>query len=177
MVIVATIFFVLTITADRGAKILFPVTKSVPHTAYLVTNGAPQNGDFVHVRITQAALEQTRAIIAKRSPLARAPIALNPSFDLPETWIKQLAASGGDNVCILGSGLYINGFFRAASYRYSSTGDRLPDAKICRDLKETEIFVIGTHQHSFDSRNFGPLPRENLISKLKPLNQFWETED
>ena len=38
--------------------------------------------------------------------------------------------------------------------------------KIIKEIKDDKIFVIGTHNNSIDSRNFGYINKKDIIGKV-----------
>ena len=77
--------------------------------------------------------------------------------------LKPVRAIKGSFVCRFGRYVFIDGNMVARA-KYLDTNHRmLPVWKGCRTLKSDEIFVLGQHRDSFDSRYFGPVNR----------TQFW----
>ena len=84
--------------------------------------------------------------------------------------VKKVAAVGGDRVRIEGTELWINEvhadrLWLAKSLPGREVGDFDRDAV----LGESDVFLMGTTQESFDSRYWGPVNREAIIGHAIPL--------
>jgi conjugative transfer signal peptidase TraF len=134
-----------------GKRIYIPATRSVPMDLYWAAEGEARVGDFVLVRVPRAAEDIARA----RDYYTGAPL-----------WIKQVAGSDGDHVCIAGGQLLINGSERGSVHDTDRQGRPLPTLSICRSLRADELFVMGTDGRSFDSRYFGPVQRASIVTRL-----------
>jgi conjugative transfer signal peptidase TraF len=87
----------------------------------------------------------------------------------PIPFVKEIAAAAGDTVCRQGRTISLGGVAFAQAMDADAEGRPLPDWEGCRLLKKNEVFVLGGHAGSFDSRYFGPLPRAAIITTLVPL--------
>jgi type IV secretory pathway protease TraF len=77
--------------------------------------------------------------------------------------LKPVRAIERSVVCRVGRYIFIDGKL-AAKAKYLDTMHRmLPVWKGCRTLKFDEIFVLGLHRDSFDSRYFGPINRTQVL--------------
>jgi type IV secretory pathway protease TraF len=82
---------------------------------------------------------------------------LAPHLPETETWMKQLVGQEGHSVCLAGDDVSVQGVViahRPLLARYPMLG-----IEGCWTLKSDEIFVLGTHAHSYDSRYGGPWTR------------------
>jgi conjugative transfer signal peptidase TraF len=77
--------------------------------------------------------------------------------------LKPVRAINGSFVCRFGRYVFIDGKL-VAKAKYFDTGHRaLPVWKGCRAIKYDEIFVLGMHRDSFDSRYFGQINRTQVL--------------
>ena len=125
------------------------LTPSVPIGLYLRYPAAPQKGNFVLVRPPI----HVRQLARGRGYLR-----------VGRLMLKFVAAGPGDAVCRLGSRVWTPGHGWLWASRTDASNRRLPRWHGCRRLRATELFVIGTHSASFDSRYFGPVDRESVLS-------------
>lgn len=86
--------------------------------------------------------------------------------------IKQIAAMPGDTVCRANRKIGRKGRVIAVALARDHDGRALPDWKGCIRLAAGKFFVINTPPHSFDSRYFGPVGRDQIIEELVPLWTF-----
>ncbi len=76
--------------------------------------------------------------------------------------IKRVAGLSGDLVCRKGSVVTINK--RTVSAASSDRqGNPLPAWNGCRTLSTNEVFLLGDHPASFDTRYFGPVAKGELV--------------
>ncbi len=75
----------------------------------------------------------------------------------------------GDRVCRCGRAVWINSHIRVWARRNDAFDRALPVWFGCRELRGDELFVLGTHPASFDSRYFGPIVRPDVIVVASPL--------
>ena len=85
---------------------------------------------------------------------------------------KLVMALPGDTVVVALSGLAVNG----ATVKWSRPLDHdrdgrpLPRLSIGRSLVDARsIWLIGSSSYSFDSRYFGPIPRSNVLVRVRPF--------
>jgi type IV secretory pathway protease TraF len=82
--------------------------------------------------------------------------------------IKRVAGLSGDVICRHGIEVTINGqTIRAA--RRDTSGILLPYWSGCHVLLPNEVFLLGDHASSFDSRYFGPVTKAELSGTYKAL--------
>ncbi len=82
--------------------------------------------------------------------------------------VKILAATGGDRVSVRTDGLWVNGF-PFAQWTYRQDPRRPLELPKSYQLAPEEIWVHGNHPRSWDSRHFGPIPRDHRTSRARPL--------
>lgn len=62
---------------------------------------------------------------------------------------------------------YCNGTLIGCSFKYTSQGH--PLVSYTKSGVLDGYFVVGTHRRSYDSKYFGPIKKDHIIAKLKPL--------
>jgi type IV secretory pathway protease TraF len=77
-----------------------------------------------------------------------------PGWQVGTPLLKRVAAIAGDTVCGEGATFVINPPWPAQG---------------CRLVQPGELVVIGTHPHSFDSRQAGPIDVRRIQATLTPL--------
>jgi type IV secretory pathway protease TraF len=86
--------------------------------------------------------------------------------------LKIVAASTGDVICRLGAGVWTGRHSGVWALRTDALGRPLPNWRGCRRLRANELFVLGTHSGSFDSRYFGPINRQAVLTAVRPMLEF-----
>lgn len=85
-------------------------------------------------------------------------------------FIKPIIAIEGDHVDAGGDVLLINGTVMGAILETDSAANTLPRWRESRVLQEGELFVFSDyHPASFDSRYYGPIKRDQVLSTRKLL--------
>lgn len=82
--------------------------------------------------------------------------------------IKRVAGLSGDVMCRDGIEVTINAQTVQAARR-DSGGNLLPYWSGCHVLLPNEVFLLGDHVSSFDSRYFGPVTKAELSGTYKAL--------
>lgn len=83
--------------------------------------------------------------------------------------LKRIAARTGDDVCVLGSRIFVNGDPVAARLRHDRAGRPLPWWEGCERLGRGRLLLLMDRPDSFDGRYFGPVGRDAIIGKATPL--------
>ena len=132
------------------------ISNSMPKGLYLTTPINTPKKDSTVLFYTSAATEQLmkqRQWITYKTPI-----------------MKKVAAVPGDLACIEDHHLLINNQYYSSIATIDSKKRPLPQLAFCRTLKNNEYFLISNYsEKSFDSRYFGPIPREKIIAKATPL--------
>jgi conjugative transfer signal peptidase TraF len=84
--------------------------------------------------------------------------------------LKEIGAVDHQFVCLRDGIVSIDGVPAAQTRQRDGVGRELTSWNECRALADNELFLLGRHSDaSFDSRYFGPIPREAVIGKATPL--------
>ena len=128
--------------------VVWNASNSVPIGWYFVSKRQPNLGEVAVIRPPEwvEIYASARGYLPLQTPL-----------------LKPVRAIKGSIVCRFGRYVLIDGKL-VAKAKYLDTNHRmLPVWKGCRTLKSDEIFVLGTHRDSFDSRYFGPVNRTQVL--------------
>lgn len=84
--------------------------------------------------------------------------------------VKRVAAVAGDEVCALGSDLFINGKWVAARREFDAAGRPMPSWLGCHVVRDGAVFLLMADQSaSFDGRYFGITARGEIIGRAHLL--------
>ena len=83
--------------------------------------------------------------------------------------MKPVVAVPGDHVCTDKREVIVNGTSYGAIRKADSAGRPLPWFRFCGTVTEEVIFTFTRDDRSFDSRHYGPVPREAVIARATPL--------
>jgi conjugative transfer signal peptidase TraF len=133
------------------------LTASVPVGLYVRCVAPPRTGNFVLVRLPMG----LRQFAARRGYLP-----------LHRLLLKIVVAGPGDVVCRLGARVWAGGHSGVWALRTDALGRPLPNWRVCRRLRASELFVLGSHSGSFDSRYFGPINRDSVLGTVRPIISF-----
>ena len=147
----------LLVAAASGPKcpvLVWNRSPSVPIGLYLVLARSPHVGDYIVIRLstTMQALAERRSYIGSNTPL-----------------LKRVAASEGDRVCRRRQAVLVSGQHVVFALGFDRAGKPLPVWQGCHKLQDGQVFVLGTHPESFDSRYFGPINRDQIAGSAIPL--------
>lgn len=136
-------------------RLVWNASASAPVGLYSVEPGAMlEPGDMALARVPQ----RYRRLAASRRYL--------PSNVL---LVKRVAAYAGDEVCALGSQVFINGRWAAERRTADATGRLMPSWTGCLVLRGRQLFLLMDHPSSFDGRYFGPTEGADVIGKATLL--------
>jgi len=88
--------------------------------------------------------------------------------------LKRVSALPGQTVCRTDSTITVDGTQIGEALARDHHGRELPNWQGCRELAESEIFLVNAASDSFDGRYFGPFPSRCVIGRAVPL---WTDED
>jgi conjugative transfer signal peptidase TraF len=83
--------------------------------------------------------------------------------------VKQVAAYAGDEICALGTEIFINGQRVATRRELDAAGRAMPWWTGCRMLRGRQFFLLMDNPSSFDGRYFGPTEGRDVIGKARLL--------
>ena len=152
--------FVLAVSALAVAAIAAkPILDPVPFVIWNASNSVPIGWYFVAKR--QPKLGEIAVI---RPPEWVEIYASSRGYlPLQTRLLKPVRAIKSSIVCRFGRYISIDGKL-VAKAKYLDTNHRmLPVWKGCRTLRSDEIFVLGQHRDSFDSRYFEPINRTQVL--------------
>jgi conjugative transfer signal peptidase TraF len=137
-------------------RIIWNASASVPLGLYIA---APADdivlGGLVLVRLpeTLAAFHAERGYVARGVPLLKHAAALPPQV-----------------VCAEGTAITVDGETVAHRRMADRLGRPLPTWHGCHRLESGEVFLLNPAEpDSLDGRYFGPLPRTNIVARLRPV--------
>lgn len=143
-------------TASMPSCVIYNPSSSAPEGWYSVEDaGQLHVGEhvLVHLPAAAAALAAQRGYLPAGIPL-----------------VKHIAARAPQHVCVRADAVRIDGR-RVADLRAADAHGRPLFAwRGCRRLAADELFLLSeTSTASFDSRYFGPVTRERVIGRARPL--------
>ena len=130
---------------------------SVPLGIYWIDRMTiPKKGDIVIIDIPESIrqLAYERKYVSKSAKL-----------------LKPLAANGNDEICLTKDQEFkINGESFGYFLDKDADGKKMPKMfSGCEKIRTNEIGVASKKHNSFDSRYFGPVPKESIVGKAKPV--------
>jgi len=140
----------------------------------VVLNSAPLlvwNGSNSVPRGLYAVWPGSSSAVVGQLVLARLPKKVQRFVDkagfLPEGTpvLKYVAAAGGDIVCRDGDMIRINGQNVAIDLKEDRFSVSLPIWSGCYKMNTDDVFLLGAHWLSFDSRYFGVISRRSIIGR------------
>jgi conjugative transfer signal peptidase TraF len=140
-----------------AVRIVYNASDSAPRGLYLVEPASQvRAGNFVVVRLTRnvAALAAHRGYLPAGVPL-----------------IKRVAAVAPQKVCADGGDVRVDGESVARTLDADAAGRLLSAWHGCRELVDTEMFLLSAHPASYDSRYFGPVGGGQVVSLARPLRK------
>jgi type IV secretory pathway protease TraF len=133
---------------DPVPLVIWNASNSVPIGWYFVSKRQPNLGEIAVIRPTEwvEIYASARGYLPLQTPI-----------------LKSVRAIESSIVCRFGRYVFIDGKL-VAKAKYRDTNHRkLPVWKGCRTLKSDDVFVLGMHRDSFDSRYFGPVNRTSVL--------------
>ena len=131
--------------------LILNLSASLPRGLYLVRHVATLERGMLVLVHPDTALEHllvTRGYLPAGMPL-----------------LKPVVALGGDEVCVVEEEVRVNGTVLATTVAdVDSAGRPLPQWQACKTLTAAEVFLLSAADaRSFDSRYFGPVPRQTIV--------------
>lgn len=141
------------------ANAAIPKLKTIPP---MILNETPSMALGFYVHLGEVAdLKRGDIIAMPMNSAARNYLVKKLGYPKDTMLIKRVAGLSGDLVCRQGSVVTINKRTLVAA-RSDRQGIPLPAWVGCRTLSTSEVFLLGDHPSSFDSRYFGPVSRSEL---------------
>ena len=141
------------------ANAALPALKTNPP---MILNETPSMAKGVYVRLGEVADIKRGDIIAMpMNSTAQNYLVEKLVYPKDTMLIKRVAGLAGDFVCRHDSVVTINKRTLVAA-RSDRQGNLLPAWNGCRTLSTSEVFLLGDHPASFDSRYFGPVSQGEL---------------
>lgn len=142
-------------TLAPAKRVVLNTTASAPVGFYWLADERPVVGDL--------------ALVRPPSALARW-LAIRGYLPLNVPLIKHVAAVGGQAVCVRNGVVLIDGRVVGAILKRDLIGRPLRAAGTCRRLGEGEVFLLNpAAPRSLDGRYFGPVSRDCVVGRLRPL--------
>lgn len=144
------------IISVNGAAI--NIDHSIPKGLYWEVNNSPKKDDYVLCEIKN---------------ISRIGTQRNYSKNLG-TIGKRIIGVPGDTVKISSNGVTIDGKFidNSKPLLHDSEGREMPVMDSTFVLKNNHYFLFGNHPESFDSRYFGAVNKEKIVSAIIPIITF-----
>ena len=137
-------------------RLVWNATASAPTGLYAVTRGVPiGRGDMVIARVP----DPWRMLAARRRYIpANVPL------------VKHVAGAAGDEVCALGSQLFVNGKWAADRRAADAMGRPMPWWFGCVTLRGQQLLLLMMNSPaSFDGRYFGVTSGAQVVGKARLL--------
>lgn len=129
----------------------------------VILNETPSMAEGAYLRVGDVAdLKRGDIIAMPMNSAARNYLVKKLGYPKDTMLIKRVAGLSGDLVCRQGSVVTINKRALVAA-RADRQGKPLPAWFGCRTLSTNEVFILGDHPASFDSRYFGPVSGGELV--------------
>jgi type IV secretory pathway protease TraF len=128
----------------------------------VILNETPSMAEGIYVRLGDVAnLKRGDIIAMPLTGTAQNYLVKKLGYPKDTILIKRVAGLYGDHVCRQGSVVTVNKKSQVAA-RSDRQGNPLPVWHGCRTLSTNQVFLLGDHPASFDSRYFGPVSRIEL---------------
>jgi type IV secretory pathway protease TraF len=128
----------------------------------VIINETPSMAKGAYVRVDDAAKLKRGDIIAMpMTGQARDYLVRKLGYPEDTMLLKRVAGISGDLVCRQETAVTI-GTKAVVAARMDRHGNPLPAWSGCRVLSPNEVFLLGDHTSSFDSRYFGPVTKDEL---------------
>jgi conjugal transfer pilin signal peptidase TrbI len=161
------IFIVIILIVVAGAAIpeYFAVTttKSLNKRIYFINKGKQveklKTGDYVMFSLIKS--KQENDLPAKLVKMIE--------DDGEALQIKRIGCNAGEEMKNVGNDYYCKNELIARAKDYSLGGERLKKFEFAGKITEGNIFLVGDHIDSYDSRYFGFIKAKDIIAAVYPL--------
>ena len=161
------IFIVIILIVIAGAAIpeyfAVTITKSLNKRIYFINKGRQaeklKTGDYVMFSLLKS----------KRESDLPAKLVRMIEDDGGYLQIKRIGCSAGEELKNIGNEFYCKNKLIAKAKEYSLGGERLRNFEFSGKIPEGNMFLVGDHVDSYDSRYFGFIKTTDIIATLYPL--------
>jgi len=144
-------YFAVTITPSLNKRIFFIVkSKQIEKL---------KNGDYVMFSLLKSKSENDLPAKLVRMIKAKG----------ENSEIKKIGCVAGEELKNIGNEFYCKNKLIAKAKEYSLDGERLKKFEFYGKIPEGNMFLVGDHVDSYDSRYFGFIKAEDIIATLYPL--------
>jgi conjugative transfer signal peptidase TraF len=135
----------------------------------IIINETPSVKKGLYLRQKTISLDKQSLIAMKLHKPAHDYLVKTMGYDEDIFLLKRISALPGERVCRSQSGLITIKDKSLKARSHDHLGHKLPSWQGCHVLKKGEIFILGDHPQSFDSRYFGPVRTSQLTGSYKEL--------
>ena len=89
--------------------------------------------------------------------------------DGEDSQIKKIGCAAGEELKNIGNEFYCKNKLIAKAKEYSLGGERLKKFEFSGTIQEGNMFLVGDHVDSYDSRYFGFIKAKDIIATVYPL--------
>ena len=89
--------------------------------------------------------------------------------DGKDSEIKKIGCAAGEELKNIGNEFYCKNKLIAKAKEYSLGGERLKKFEFSGTIQEGNMFLVGDHVDSYDSRYFGFIKAKDIIATVYPL--------
>jgi conjugative transfer signal peptidase TraF len=139
--------------------VIWNTSDSVPVGLYLISKRQPNIGEIAIIKPA----EWVHIYAASRAYLPE------------DAWLlKPIYAVRPSTICRFGKYVFVDGKHVAKAKNIDKMGRVLPVWKGCKRLAPAQLFVLGHHRDSFDSRYFGPVDNSQVVGTAFPLVRLFK---
>lgn len=144
----------LLLAPHQASLVIYNGSPSAPIGFYMRSFGPARIGNYVTVRAADVAGEYA---------------SVRGFADDTDRFLKRVVAGSGAHVCAAGVTVSIEGARPLTRLAQDSAGRALPSWTGCRLLSDSELFLLGDGDDSFDARYWGPVRRDAIDGVWRPL--------
>jgi type IV secretory pathway protease TraF len=153
----------------QGLLLAVAALPDMIHNPLIIINETISMTKGAYVRTGEATTLKHGDIIAvPMNASAKAYLTTKLGYPAKTMLIKRIAGLSGDTMCRRNGIVTINAQ-TVPAVRRDALGNLLPFWRECHLLLTDEVFLLGDHASSFDSRYFGPVTRSELSGTYKAV--------
>jgi len=154
-----------------GLSLLYSINCNEPESKnpIIIINETPSVKKGLYLRQETIGLDKHSLIAMRLHKPAHDYLVKTMGYDEDIFLLKRISALPGERVCRSQSGLITMKGKSVKARSHDHLGHKLPSWQGCHVLKPGEIFILGDHPQSFDSRYFGPVKISELTGSYKEL--------